>query len=154
MRRLAWLVFGLVAATACGAGSQPPPVTFTQYQLTCCAEADIDHAWQPGTTVELHWIVMANTVTTVNPSHKAVSTAQLLGPFSDVDTLKHATAGQYVVQGSIVAIDDRVPPATPPVSVFILPADLPAGYYQLNIHTDLGDGTSLGSGSIVQVRTP
>lgn len=154
MRRLAWLVFGVATATACGAGSPVPPVTYTQYQLTCCAQADIDQTWQPGATVELHWMVLANTVTTVNPSHKAVSSAQLLGPFSDVDTLKHAKAGQYVVQGSIVTIDDRVAPSTPPVSEFFLPPDLPTGYYQLNIHTDLGDGTSFGSGSIVHVGTP
>jgi hypothetical protein len=135
--------------SACGPAG--PTVTYTQYQLTCCTQADVDQAWRPGTAVELHWIVMSSTTTTVNPTHKAVVSAALMGPFSDIAALKRAGGAAHAVQGSIVTFDDRTPPPPDEVSSFLLPADLPPGYYQLNIRVDFGDGGSAGGGSIVRV---
>ncbi|TMD90241.1 MAG: hypothetical protein E6I73_08400 [Chloroflexi bacterium] len=146
---LAFLVGGLLA-NACGVPGVSP-VTYTQYQLTCCTRADIDQAWEPGATVELHWIVRTSTTTTVNPTHKAANSAVLLGPYSDVLTLKKAAGATNAVQGSVVTIDDRVAPTTPPVSYFFLAPDLPAGYYKLNFKTNFGDGSSAGGSSIVRV---
>lgn len=153
MRRLLGLASVLcVAGMALGAcDAQGPTVTYTQYQLTCCTQADIDRVWQPGTTVELHWIVMSATTTTINPTHKAVVSAALMGPFSDVAALKRATGAPHAVQGSIVTFDDRTPPPPGQVTTFLLPADLPAGYYQLNTKVAFGDGGSAGGGSIVRV---
>lgn len=127
-------------------------MTYTPYQLTCCTKADIDQVWQPGATIELHWTVRTSTTTTVNPTHKATVSALLLGPYADVLTLKKAAGATNAVQGSVVAIDDRVAPTTPPVSYFFLAPDLPAGYCKLN-KTDFGDGSSAGGASIVRVGT-
>jgi hypothetical protein len=128
-------------------------VTYTGYFLTCCTQADINQLWQPGSTVELHWIVESASRTTVNPTHKAIVTAVLMGPYSDVTTLKQASGATHAVQGSVIAMDDRTPPSTTPVTTFLLPADLPPGYYNLNLKWDFGDGSSAGSGSIVRVGT-
>jgi hypothetical protein len=154
VRRLISLVWALCLAgtlvTSCGLPGSGA-VTYTQYQLTCCTTADIDQVWQPGTTVELHWIVMTSTTTTIKPTHKTVVSAVLMGPFSDVATLKRAGGATHAVQGSIVTFDDRTPPPANEVSTFLLPADLPRGYYQLNIKVDFGDGGSAGGGSVVRV---
>jgi hypothetical protein len=153
VKRLIGFASGLcMAGMVLGACDAPgPTVTYTQYRLTCCTQADIDQVWHPGTMVELHWIVMSATTTTVNPTHKAVVSAALMGPFSDVAALKRAGGATHAVQGSIVTFDDRTPPLPDEVSTFLLPADLPPGYYQLNIKVDFGDGSSAGGGSIVRV---
>ena len=153
MRRLVGLGSALcLAGMVLGACYAPgPTVTYTQYRLTCCTEADIDQVWHPGTMVELHWIVMSATTTTVNPTHKAVVTADLMGPFSVVAALKRAGDATHAVQGSIVTFDDRTPPPPDEVSTFLLPADLPPGYYRLNIKVAFGDGSSAGGASIVRV---
>jgi hypothetical protein len=144
------LVLSAIVASACGMLG-PDPVTYNAYYLTCCTKADIDHLWQPGTEVDLHWIVEAGTRTTVNPTHKLVVGAALTGPYSDVATLKQAKGATHAVQGSIVRIDDRVAPSEPEVSIFLLPADLPPGYYNLETKVDFGDGSSAGGGTIVRV---
>jgi hypothetical protein len=131
----------------------PNPVTYNAYYLTCCTKADIDQLWQPGTEVDLHWIVEAGTRTTVNPTHKLVIAAGLTGPFSDIAALKQAKGATHAVQGSAVTIDDRVPPPEPEVSIFLLPADLPAGYYNLETKVDFGDGSSARGGTIIRVGT-
>jgi hypothetical protein len=128
-------------------------VTYTAYQLTCCSRDDIDQVWQPGTTVELHWILGISITTLQNPTHKTVVSAELLGPYSDVDTLKHEAGAAHVVPGSMITIDDRVPPQIPPVSSFYLAPDLPPGYYRLNFKSDFGGGGSAGGSSIVRVGT-
>ena len=121
--------------------------------MTCCTKADINQLWQPGSTVELHWIVESASRTTVNPTHKAIATAVLMSPYSDATTLKQASGATHAVQGSVIAIDDRTPPSTTPVTTFLLPADLPPGYYNLNLKWDFGDGSSAGGSSIVRVGT-
>ena len=135
--------------TSCGSpGSNA--INYTAYQLTCCTKADTDQTWQPGTTIELHWMV-TSTTTTVNPAHKVVVSAVLMGPFSDVNTLKHANGATHSVQGSIITMDSGTPPPPGEVTTFFLPADLPPGYYQLNLKWDFGGGNSQGVGAIVQV---
>ena len=153
MRRILHLVPALCLAgtllTACN--SPGSTVTYTTYQLTCCSKADIDRVWQPGSTVELHWAVTTSTTTGLNPIHKVVIAAVLMGPFSDVNTLKHAAGATHAVQGSIITMDASVPPPPDEVTTFVLPADLPPGYYQLNLNWDFGGGNSQGAGGIVQV---
>jgi hypothetical protein len=152
MSRVPSSVLALLLVVACGA-TGPNPVTYNAYQLTCCTQTDIDQVWQPGKEVDLHWTVESSTRTTVNPTHKVVIVVTLTGPYADVATLKQAKGGSHVVQGSVITMDDRVPPLVPEVTTFLLPGDLPAGYYKLSFKTDFGDGSSAGSASIVQVGT-
>src|SRR5580704_6099452 len=153
MMRIARRALALSAGTlliACGM-PRANPVTYTAYQLTCCTKADIDQLWKPCTEVDLHWIVVNGTTTTVAPTHVLVITASLTGPYSDIDTLKHSRGAAHVVQGSMITMDDRAPPPAPAVSIFLLPADLPAGYYNLAFNIDFGDGSSGGGAGIVRV---
>ncbi len=132
-----------------GAGQQP--VTYTQYQFTCCTSADVNQIWQPGSTVELHWIVKTATVTAVNPTHSVVLTAELQGSYNDVAMLKQSKGATHIVQGSVIRADDRTSGA--PITTFLLPADLPAGYYNLVFKDDFGGGNSMSAASIVRVGT-
>ena len=154
-RTLRWALALLLAGTlvtACGLPGTSA-VTYTAYQLTCCTKADFDRPWQPGTTVQLHWIVETARRTTIKPTHKVVLTAVLVGPYSDVTTLKRASRVTHAVQGSIITSDDRTAPATDQVTTLLLPADLPHGYYRLNLKWDFGGGNSAGASSIVSVGT-
>jgi hypothetical protein len=148
------LAFALCGALASACGLPgPSPVTYTAYQLTCCTRADIEQVWAPGTSVDLHWIVQTSSRTTINPTHKVVITAVLQGPFSDVTTLKRSGAATHAVQGSALTFDDRTLPSAEQVTTFSLPPDLPAGYYNLNMRWDLGDGSSVAGSSVVRVAT-
>jgi hypothetical protein len=149
VRGLAVLATPLLVAACSIAG--PTPTNYTAYQLTCCTQADIERDWQPGTSMNLHWIVQTAHVTTVNPTHRVVITAKLQGPHSDASNLKQSPAGGYDVSGSTITIDDRVPPSPETVMTFTLPAALPTGLYNLAIKWDLGDGSSAEGGSVVRV---
>ena len=138
----------------------PGLVTDSPYGLTCCTQADINRPWrpwQPGTTVDLHWTVEsesgANLLDRVfdkfeNPTHKVFITALLSGPYSDL-------AGDHpAVHGSVIAMDDRTRPSTTPVTTFVLPADLPPGYYDLILIWEDGNGGTGDPHNIVRVGTP
>ena len=147
------LLLPALLLTACGLPSSNA-VTYTTYQLTCCTKADIDQLWQPGATVDLHWIVEQSTTTTVRPTRHVVAVAVLMGPYGNVAAAKQGSGATDAVQGSVVTMDDRTAPPGPEVTTFFLPADLPPGYYRLDFKSDIGDGTSAGGGSIVRVGTP
>ena len=142
--------------------------TDTGYDVTCCTRADIDRPWQPGTTVELHWTVELNSFNVPdrvfdkfeNPTHKVSITAFLSGPYSDPAAVNQAmqpgSAGDIqaaTVQGSVTTLDDRTRPSTTPVTTFVLPADLPPGYYDLTLLWQDGNGGTGDSRNIVRVGT-
>ena len=156
MRRIVrWTlaVLMLVALlTACGLPG-PKAVTYTAYDLTCCTKGDIVGLWQPGTTVELHWIVESASRTTLNPTHKVIVTASLWGPYSDTRLVQANGTAIQSIQGSVTMMDDRRPPSTAAVTTFQLPADVPSGWYKLNFHTEFGDGSSADGTSVVRIGT-
>jgi hypothetical protein len=143
-------------------------LTDTGYDVTCCTQADIDQPWQPGTTVELRWTVESggpNLPDRVfdrfeNPTHKVSITAVLSGPYSDRAAVNQAIQQgptgdipAVTVLGSVTAMDDRSRPSTTPVTTFALPADLPAGYYDLTLLWEDGNGGIGDSRNIVRVGT-
>jgi hypothetical protein len=143
-------------------------VTDTGYDVTCCTQADIDRPWQPGTTVELHWTVETDSPNLPdrvfdrfeNPTHKVSITAVLSGPYSDRAAVNHAIQQgptgdipTVTVLGSVTAMDDRTRPSTAPVTTFVLPADLPAGYYDLTLLWEDGNGGIGDPRNIVRVGT-
>jgi hypothetical protein len=133
-RVLRWTLVLLLTATLLYAGKLS--VTYTAYNLTCCTQADIDRLWQPGATVELHWMVESRTRIKGNPemgSDGVVITADLTGPAT-------AGLGYRTVHGSVIAMDDRTPPSTTPVTTFLLPTDLPPGSYNLGLMWQYRDG--------------
>jgi hypothetical protein len=166
-RVLRWTLV-LLPATVLSVWLVPRLVTESPYSLTCCTQADINRPWQPGTTVDLHWTVEsqsgANLLDRVfdkfeNPTHKVFVTAFLSGPYSDLAGLKQiirtcpCPAGDHSVQGSVIAMDDRTRPPTTPVTTFVLPADLPPGYYDLTLIWEDANGGTGDSHNIVRVGT-
>jgi hypothetical protein len=149
LRRAAALGIALAFLAACG-GSPQPGVTYPRYQFTCCTTADIYQVWHPGQAVRLHWIVQPASSTGDTTRHPLVLIAVLMGPYSDVPTLKKGGPTTYAVQGPVVRTDDRTP-APAPITEFILPADLPEGFYNLEIKVDSGGGNYMAASSVVQV---
>ena len=158
-RVLRWTLVLLLPATLLSACWLPGRTTYTAFNLTCCTKADLDRLWQPGTTVELHWMVESASVSKLNPTHRVSITAVLGGPYSDQDALKRAIqqtpSGEatHAVQGSVIAMDDRAPPPTRPVTTFLLPTDLPPGYYDLTLIWVDQDGGTLDPLRSVRVGT-
>lgn len=171
MRRvLRWTLVLLLPATVLSVYLVPGQVADTPYNLTCCTQADINRPWQPGTTVDLHWTVEsesgANLLDRVfdkfeNHTHKVFITAVLSGPYSALAGLKQiilsgTSAGDHpatAVHGSVIAMDDRTRPSTTPVTTFVLPADLPPGYYDLTLIWEDGNGGTGDPLNIVRVGT-
>jgi hypothetical protein len=97
---------------------------------------------------------------TKNPTHKVFITALLSGPYSDLAGLKQIirtdfpTGDHPAVHGSVIAMDDRTRPSTTPVTTFVLPADLPPGYYDLTLIWEDGNGGTGDPHNIVRVGTP
>jgi hypothetical protein len=151
MRRMVVGFAVSLLVAACGTGVPPPagPI-FARYQFTCCTDADINQVWHPGETVMLHWHAESATPDGTNTPNDVLLTAVLSGPYGDVPALKKGGGVPYAVQGSVVRTNDRS--ATSPVTTFILPSDLPAGYYSLTIKVDRGRGNSMSAGSVVRVE--
>jgi hypothetical protein len=163
-RVLRWTLVLLLPATVLSVWLVPGLVTESTYNLTCCTQADINRPWQPGTTVDLHWTVesdnLLHRVFDKNPTHKVFITAQLSGPYSDLAGLKQiiltggaGAPGGATVHGSDIAMDDRTRPSTTPVTTFVLPADLPPGYYDLTLSWVDGNGGTGDPTNIVRVGT-
>jgi hypothetical protein len=160
-----WTLILLLPATVLSVWLVPGLVTDSPYSLTCCTQADINRPWQPGTTVDLHWTVASDNlfdrVFDKNPTHKVFITALLSGPYSDLAGLKQiilvagaGAGGSSAVHGSVIAMDDRTRPSTTPVTTFVLPADLPPGYYDLVLIWEDGNGGTGDPTNIVRVGTP
>ena len=171
MRRvLRWTLILLLPATVLSVWLVPGLVTDRTYSLTCCTQADINRPWQPGTTVDLHWTVESDNLLDrafdkcEKPTHKVSITAFLSGPYSgDLAGLKQiiltggTLAGEptgATVHGSVIAMDDRTRPSTTPVTTFVLPADLPPGYYDITLIWEDGTGGTVDPTNIVRVGTP
>jgi hypothetical protein len=148
LRAALGLVLMPLVLAACGNPTQPVG-TYPTYRFTCCTGSDIKQVWHPGQTVDLHWNVEAGPLTADNAAHSLVISAALNGPFADVATLKKTGGGSSGIQGPAIKTNDRT--ATAPVMSFVLPADLPAGFYNLTIKWDSGGGNWWSGGSVVQV---
>ena len=143
-------VLPAIALSACARSTSA--TTYMAYQLTCCAAADINSPWTPGSTFDLHLLPTGpQVITTVNPSHHVRISGLLSGPYADAATLKKGGSVAAVISGSSFEFDDRAKPSGDAVITFALPADLPAGLYNLVLTWDLGDGSSSSASSIVQV---
>lgn len=168
MRVFRWPVVFLLAVALVSGATLAFLVTDTGYDVTCCTQADIDRPWQPGTTVELHWTVELNSFNVPdrvfdkfeNPTHKVSITAFLSGPYSDPAAVNQAmqpgSTGDIhaaTVQGTVTTLDDGTRPSTTPVTTFVLPADLPPGYYDLTLLWQDGNGGTGDSRNIVRVGT-
>jgi hypothetical protein len=137
-----------VLIAGCGNAAQPAG-RYPTYQFNCCSASDVNPMWQAGQTVDLHWSVEPGPSTADDIAHTIILTAVLSGPYADAPTLKKAGGATHFIQGPVIKTTNR--DATPPVTTFILPADLPAGFYNLAIKMDFGGGNSMGAGSVIQV---
>ena len=150
--RLARLVVVLMPAVVLsGCVGTTSQAMYMSYRLTCCLASDIETAWTPGTSVELHLVAAPPEVTTANGSHTVRISAVLSGPYADADALKAGGAVANAIDGYPVVYDDRTPPPDNSVITFVLPADLGAGLYNLVVTSDLGRGSSISSATIVHV---
>ena len=158
MSRMAALAIAALVAAALLAGCGPASpsqsgVTYARYQFSCCDKSATKQTWQPGSTVDLHWIVQNASPTTISKAYPVTLSAYLLGAFVDVPTLKKvATTGgtaSRIVTTPLIATNDRN--AVAPVSTFVLAPDLPFGYYNLTFKVDSGEGNWYGGSGIVQV---
>jgi hypothetical protein len=154
MRRIPRLaIAGMVVAGFLGAclpsSTGQSAATYARYTFTCCTASDIQSAWQPGETVSLHWIVVAEGGTADSRPLPITITAVLAGPYADVNGLKGGAQAARTLSAAALNTDDRNP--TPPTSTFALPSDLAAGFYNLAFKVDYGGGNSIGGASVVQV---
>lgn len=124
------------------------------HSYNCCAEIVGETSWHPGRYVTLHWGPTPPGQTTDPTRHPIVLSLSLTGPFANVETLKQAIsqgskpAGVRTITAAPVAANDKT--VEMPASQLYLPADLPAGFYNVGWQAAEG-GNSIGGGAIVVV---
>jgi hypothetical protein len=156
MRRIPRLaIAGMVAAGFLGgcslSGAGQSGATYARYTFTCCTASDIQSAWHPGETVNLHWIVVAAGATADSRPLPITITAVLEGPYANINQLMSGAPGATRLPAAALKTDDRNP--TAPSSKFELPSNLAPGLYNLVLKVDHGGGNSVGGASVVQVGT-
>ncbi|HXZ66631.1 MAG TPA: hypothetical protein VEH05_17970 [Streptosporangiaceae bacterium] len=140
------LTAGLVGGCAATPGGTPGPPAFT-----CCAASVTAQVWRPGQQIRLTWTELR---VPQEAGQRTTLKAVLTGPYRTVAALKAASANGGSARARVVdaAAVLRVParPASRPVSVVSLPADLPAGLYNLQFSAS-SDGVTAGWSSVISV---
>jgi hypothetical protein len=149
------LVAALAAAVALVACSeQPASGVYGSHLYSCCSEVTANTIWHPGQRLTLHWTAEPPGVTTNATPHQVTLKLGLTGPYPTVEALKQATsqgttpAGVRTVNAAPVTVNDRT--VETPVSTLNLPADLAAGYYNLDTES-ISSGNSTGGGAVVMI---
>ena len=138
-----------VFAVACGTSSQPT-TTYPTYQFSCCRADDVNRTWHPGETVELQWTVQPGAPAANSTPYTVILSATLKGPYADVTTLKQLGPVTNSIAGSVVRTNNRT--AEPaPVTEIVLPADLPTGFYNLDVKVDSGGGNWYSASTVIHV---
>jgi hypothetical protein len=118
------------------------------YQYTCCEKAVVEQAWKVGQPFQLHWISQPAPSTNIPVPRYVVLSAQLIGPYVDVVSLKTGGPGAHTLSAPDISADTWQPLQL--VSSIQLPTDLPPGLYNLSFLVAF-QGGSMGGASIVQV---
>lgn len=129
-------------------------VTYATYTYNCCAEISAGMtSWHPGQHVILHWTAAAGPQTTHKAPRALTLRVTLIGPFASVDALKQAISQRQIPPGvrSIDAATPAVTDRTGGTPELDLPADLPAGYYNLDMLIGSGGNTS-GAATIITIE--
>ncbi len=130
---------------------------YGEHSYMCCVESLGTHWWYAGQNITLHWAPTPPARTTDPTWHPIVLSLTLIGPFQNVDTLKQAIsqgtnpAGVRTITAAPVTANDRH--VESPASHLYLPADLPAGFYNVAWQAAEG-GNSRGGDGIIKVIPP
>lgn len=153
------LLVVLIAGTLAACATVPPATSGVNYQTfrySCCQGGETQNAWHPGERYTLQWTAVPSGTTSVAAARPIVLRTRLTGPFATATDLKNtlasgaSTGGTRSVDGIPLQIDDRTESGV--TSVIQLPADLPPGYYNLDLTTDFGGGNRAGGGAIIVVN--
>jgi hypothetical protein len=143
-------IFAVLAGmglVGCSSGSGPS-VGYPRYQFSCCASLDGQRVWHPDQTMSLQWTQESAGESPDSAQTAVTLTAELAGPFANVDSLKGGGADARTIRATPVSTTNGTPGS--PVSTVPLPADLTPGYYNLTITDAEGSGRT-SSATIVQV---
>ena len=156
MRRRGLAFATAVLVAACGSTNPSGGVTYATYSYNCCAEISADPiTWHSGQHLTLHWTAIAGQPTPDRTAHAMKLHIRLTGPFATVDALKQAN-GQGRTPAGVRSIDAMTRSVTDrtggtPASELDLPADLPAGYYNLDTSVS-SDCCSTGGATVVTIH--
>jgi hypothetical protein len=141
-----------VAVVLIACSDQPSIRVYGSHGYSCCAEVTGETTWHPGQQLTLHWTPTPPVRTTNDVPRQIVLKLSLTGPFPTVDALEQrlsqgtTPAGVRTVNAAPLTVNDRT--VETPVSTLTLPADLAAGYYNLDAESASADGSS-GGGAVV-----
>jgi len=131
-----------------------PTVRKPTYWYRCCAKSDLAHDLEAGKTFDLHWIAETELPLPIPTGRYVTLAADLVGPYQDPFS-NIADGDVHTVAAPDVTAD--LWEAETPVSSMALPAELPAGAYQLRTTTLLDPetrGASSTAMTVVRVARP
>jgi len=144
--RLAALIGACLLAGAIAAGCTSPTVRSTGVSYTCCDESLVATSWHPGQQLRVAWTRTA-TVPAGQHFQAVTLSAVLTGPFSKATALKTTISqghrGPLTAQSAKLTISQDPPGSA--VSVIIIPASAPPGFYNLETIESSGGGTVSGA---------
>ena len=155
MRTRLLVVAAAIGLAGCGTTSASGGVSYATYSYNCCAEITTATSWRAGDHLTLHWTAVAGQPTPDKTAHVMKLRLTLTGPFATVDALKQAT-GQGRTPATVRSIDAVTPTVTDrtggtPASELDLPANLPAGYYNLETSVS-SDCCSTGGATVITIQ--
>ena len=156
MKAFLTLAFLMPALSGCTNQAAQPQVTYQTYSYSCCQNGETTQVWHPGEQRTIAWTAVPGAMTSDPRPAKVTIRSRLSGPFASVAELKNASANpnsntaRRKIDGTPLQIDNRTVNGV--VSVVQLPADLPAGFYNLDLVTDYGNGNSSRSSSVIVVN--
>lgn len=144
--RAAAVAGSCLLARAIAVGCSTPTVRGTGVWYTCCSDSVVSTRWHPGLQLPVIWARSDN----VPPGHSfqpVTLSAVLTGPFRNATALKAAITRNQGGKITAAAPQIRVSrnPPRSPVSVIAIPANAPAGLYNLRTSASSGGGSETGS---------
>ena len=140
-----------VLVGGCSRPAAAPTVGYARYGYSCCQPGPPEVA-HPGQVITLHWVTAAQPPTPAATATPVTLSAWLTGPFPTVAALKTAMTAASppaaAVTAAAVRTTDRV--GGTPISTLPLPAQAPAGFYDLRTSVVSGGGALAGD-AVVQV---
>jgi len=142
-------VIAAVIVPACLAGcGSTPTVSYPRYQFACCDAFNPQQIWHPGQTLTLSWTSASAVQTSTAQGETVTLTATLSGPYPDADTLKSGVSATRTLKATPITANDSQPGTF--TSSIALPADLPAGFYNLSTANTYASGETSGA-TVIQV---
>lgn len=136
----------------CSSPGSNTSVGHEQFTFSCCTGLNDSKIWLAGETLAFHWTEESSGSRSDVTGIQVTLTAVLAGPYLSVALLKSGGAHAETIRSPAIAASSTT--NSNPISTIALPADLPAGWYDVAFTADSATGNGMSSATVIQVARP